>query len=62
MTQPILVEVETKDKAIIARFRLAQNAFLTDQAYLQAFKEAQTQAEEPGASGKYDRLILNLAE
>ncbi|MHC4662852.1 MAG: STAS domain-containing protein [Planctomycetota bacterium] len=62
MTQPVNVEFETKDGAIIARFRLSPNAFLTDQAYLQAFREVQTTVEEKGKGGGLARLILNFAE
>jgi len=62
MPQAIFVEIEAKGTALVARLRLAQNAFLTDQAYLQAFKEVQTAVEQRGASGKFSRLILSLAE
>ncbi len=62
MTQPILVEVEAQGTAIVVRFRLAQNAFLTDQAYLQAFREVKIASEEQGAGGNYDRIVLNFAE
>jgi anti-anti-sigma factor len=62
MSQAINVELDEQNNRLIARFRLAQNAFLTDQAYLQAFRDVQTSAEERGAAGGYDRMVLNLAE
>jgi len=62
MSQAINVELDEQGSSLIARFRLAQNAFLTDQAYLQAFRDVQTSADERGASGSYERMVVNLAE
>ena len=63
MAQAILVDLSTKGSSFVANFRLGANAFLTDQAYLQAFQELQGRIESELAGGEsFDRVVLNLAE